>query len=461
MNRTQDGVKITERLLSEIWSCQLLKHDDLLTAEGRKLWVIHPGMRNSDSGPDFLDAVLFIDGIGMLRGDVELHVEARDWRAHGHHRDRNYDGVILHVVMWEGACSPIGFLRSGRRIDILPLHCCLKKPVQEMQVTMQQTAFLARPCASALEILGEETLASVFDEAGERRFIIKAERFETELAIREPREVLYEGFMVALGYTKNKESFREFARRLPLSSVEMLARETNAQGRLLLIQALLLGAAGMLPGQRHMPMSDVWEEALEHSWPQIAGGQGMTINQWRLFRVRPENHPVRRLAGASYLLAKYHEEGFLESMLKFVCQACLQGGWRKLEDSLIVPAQGYWSKHFDFGIPAGSRRSLIGRGRAREIVINVLLPFFFAWARIARTPWLGKHVLEIYEQYPRQEENWITRYMQNQIFCQKRSDVVDSARRQQGLIHLHRKLCAELQCIHCPLCDKTLFEACA
>ena len=231
--------------------------------------MIHPGRLNNDSGPDFLDAVLVIDGVGMLRGDVELHVRVKDWRSHGHHRDRNYDGVILHVVMQEDAHAPAGILRNGREVEVLPLHRCLEKSIHELQAMVQQKALLVQPCAGALEILDEENMVRTLEGAGEKRFLLKAKQFESELASGEQEQVLYEGFMGALGYTKNKEPFRELAQRLPLSSIQQGAQDVRAQDRLILIQSLLLGVAGMLPGQRQIAAREKWEQALEHIWEQL------------------------------------------------------------------------------------------------------------------------------------------------------------------------------------------------
>ena len=90
---------IRESLLSQIWGCQLIRKDGLLTSGGEKVQVVYPGEENKDSGPDFCDALIVIDN-RLLRGDIELHVTSSNWQAHGHHKDPGYNGVILHVVMW-------------------------------------------------------------------------------------------------------------------------------------------------------------------------------------------------------------------------------------------------------------------------------------------------------------------------------------------------------------------------
>ena len=44
--------------------------------------------------------------------------------------------------------------------------------------------------------------------------------------------------------------------------------------------------------------------------------------------------------------------------------------------------EGYWAGRFDFGKGyPGLNKWLIGRTRAAEIVINILLPFIHAWGK--------------------------------------------------------------------------------
>ena len=70
---------------------------EVLDADGRAVRVCNPGRLNGGPGPDFRDAIIEIDG-AELRGDVELHVRASAFRSHGHHLDRAYNNLALHVV---------------------------------------------------------------------------------------------------------------------------------------------------------------------------------------------------------------------------------------------------------------------------------------------------------------------------------------------------------------------------
>ena len=70
---------------------------DLVTDQGVSVNIIDPGFRNTDSGPDYLEAKIKI-GEQLWVGHVEIHVKTSDWNRHGHQHDKAYDNVILHVV---------------------------------------------------------------------------------------------------------------------------------------------------------------------------------------------------------------------------------------------------------------------------------------------------------------------------------------------------------------------------
>ena len=84
------GTKVTEKIVSYVWSCQLVS--DVVTDMNEQLIVIYPGRKNTNSGCDFVDAIIKIDG-RMIRGNVEIHVKSGDWYRHRHHRDHKYNGV--------------------------------------------------------------------------------------------------------------------------------------------------------------------------------------------------------------------------------------------------------------------------------------------------------------------------------------------------------------------------------
>ncbi len=89
-----------EQLMQAIWAHQLLSPNGLRLVDGRMLEILDSGRWNHGAGPDFTDAKILIDG-EVLNGDIELHLDAADWMHHGHDRDYDYNGVVLHVI-WDG-----------------------------------------------------------------------------------------------------------------------------------------------------------------------------------------------------------------------------------------------------------------------------------------------------------------------------------------------------------------------
>jgi hypothetical protein len=140
----------------------------------------------------------------------------------------------------------------------------------------------------------------------------------------------------------------------------------------------------------------------------------------------------------------------LVGLMDLVSEASLTGGHRTLENGLTVTASGYWQDHFDFGAMSRTRRSsLLGRGKAGEIVTNVLLPFAFALAGTVKDRQLMSKAMALYHGYPGLAENEITRHMASQLHLEYR--FACTACQQQGLIHIFRNYCREGRCTECPL----------
>jgi Protein of unknown function (DUF2851) len=222
------------------------------------------------------------------------------------------------------------------------------------------------------------------------------------------------------------------------------------------IQALMLGTGGLLPVQRSEirtdgeSFSNVPEvRELERIWGSPDHAQAMNTSDWRFHGIRPENSPTRRIVAASHLLTR-HQGGPLQSLLPVMNRLPLTDIQENLEQSLRVQVGGYWASHFDFGAACGWRPALIGRSRAGDIIVNVLLPFCLAWSHVSGQEWLHGLSLDLYQNHPVLEENWITRHMKAKVFGDGAARM-DSARRQQGLVGLHEAFCAGHRCHECQL----------
>jgi hypothetical protein len=57
-----------------------------------------------------------------------------------------------------------------------------------------------------------------------------------------------------------------------------------------------------------------WEEAFSISLPRAGFGAPLSGQEWHCFRVRPPNHPRRRIAGAAPLLARFLGPGLVAGL---------------------------------------------------------------------------------------------------------------------------------------------------
>jgi hypothetical protein len=434
---TRNRIKLSEKQAVLIW--QQVVGKELTSTEDELVSVIYPGRTNGDNGPDFRDAVI-ANKSHLTKGDVEVHVKSSDWYSHKHHADAEYNNVILHVVMWHD-CNSATLLQSGKPVPVL----CLAKALQYQAYLLPHQL----PCFRILDRMDRQTLGKLLNTAGEERFTQKARHFQAQhsaLRALSAGQVLFRGMMRALGYAKNTKPFVDLADRMPLNYLE--SRESLA-----LKQALLLGTAGLLPSQRRQGKFAGEKEVqqLEQIW-QSAGKKVETMREsdWNLSHIYPNNSPVRRIVAQSYLLERYCKGKLLAGILQLVKEAPLPKGHHTLGNGLTVAGDGYWRDHFDFGIRSKTKiSSLLGNSKAREIAVNVVLPFAFSWGKMANEPELTEKATELYISYPKLAENEITRHMEKQLCLKEPFDF--TACHQQGMIHIFRNYCREGRCAQCPL----------
>jgi len=444
---------VPESQIIKIWQHLLSDRTELTTEGGELIKIIYPGRFNDDRGADFRDAVIATSR-GLMTGDIEVHVKSSGWRVHRHHHDPVYDQVVLHVVMWNDTESATN-LHNGGRIPTVALNKYIKLPISPPSNGVYTLTTPRMPCVKAADGLTTSIVAEFLDTAGEERFLTKAARFEADLTQMESSQCLYQGIMGALGYSRNKAPFMELARRLPLQALESITQgKISDEESLARQQALLLGTAGLLPSQcpnwRQEDKQDRWIDKLEELWASFPQTEAMSASAWHLFKVRPNNFPVRRLVAMSYLVHRYRPQGMFKAIVNMINEAGASNGHHRLGKGLLVTTNGYWASHFDSGF---SRRlkmtTLIGARRAADIAVNVLLPFALAWGKASSLPGLERKALDLYRRYPRLVVNTVERHMKNQLDLDSR--LVNSARRQQGLIHIYNNLCTQGRCDSCPL----------
>lgn len=426
-----------ESTVVDIWRQHLIGRTDLETEDGKPIRIIYPGMVSNDRGADFVDAVIHFGG-KQQRGNVEIHVNSSGWWEHGHHIDPAYNGIMLHVVYRQDREKLIR-LQNGNVIPTLVLEGYLAGRIDRRVRCSRHDMIRTLPCKNIAHQQSSSILSDILNISGEARFFTKVAFFRDEISRNGSEQALYTGIMESLGYTKNKRPMGNLARLLPLARLhEVFGDHKNRINYLDCIQALLLGTAGFLPSQKSgetmtLKPPNIHLNKLEILWDSLEETPKMDVNDWQFYMVRPANHPTRRLIAMSWLLHRYRENGLLAGLLNSLCS-----DYRSIEKSLYVPAAG-------FGEPS----ALLGRSRAADIILNILLPLAFARAELDSNSESGRQILDIYRQYPRLAAHSVEKHMCRQFGIDRGR--VNSARQQQGLIHIYRTLCSRGECGICPL----------
>ena len=261
-------------------------------------------------------------------------------------------------------------------------------------------------------------IGDLLDRAGDQRFLAKSQQFQSFLQEQGPDQTLYEGLMEGLGYRQNQHSFLLLAQRARYQAVAVAALRQPAEQQARCIEAWLIRVSGLLS----TPLID--EISLKPPGRPSGLGPPLDRQVWHCFRVRPANHPLRRIAGAAGLLARFLEPGLVAGLR----EAADTGSAKKLASVLTV---------------LGSRSSeaaTVGQGRARDLAVNIVLPFMHGLAVRREEPGSGEAYLDLYDRFPKIQENELTREMADQLLTPAWRKALKGARRQQGLLHLHQLL---------------------
>ncbi len=425
----------SERWLARVWQEQWLERQ-LATTDGTPLRVVYRGVWSQRHGPDFADALIDLAGV-LLSGDVELHVRASDWYAHGHHEDPAYDTVVLHVVWQDDLRKPVT-RRDGHAIPTLELRRVLAFPDHLAPTTPRPLGALGfQHCAPELATSAPERLQRLLEEAGDARLQGKVDGVRAHFALEPPAQTLYWLLADALGFHRNREGMRTVAQRLPLERLEGVLRTVPAHHRFPAAAALLLGTAGFLPLSDHertfAPLDRSTWRTVESLWYELGPQALSSPPSWNTGGTRPANHPVRRLASLATLTASA-PKGILHQLAD-----CLR------------------SQHPRVSLTAWLRSAPVpvGADRAHEIIVNVVVPFALAYAQATGEESLETAAAELWRSLPAGRGNALTRATLEQI-CGPSPFRVRSARAEQGLLHLYKTGCQPRQCHTCPIAHLVL-----
>jgi hypothetical protein len=275
-------------------------------------------------------------------------------------------------------------------------------------------------------------------------------------------QLLYEGIMEGLGYSKNQEPFLRLARNLSLEFIRQ-QRQEDGDESFLSLQAMLFGAAGFLSSRKSYDDAETrkYVASLRKTWRRTRKKYRREVlheADWQFFRLRPQNFPTVRLAAMSFLLDKLLSRNWLREVIQAVkSQSTTVEKFAELQALFTAEAEGYWTEHFTFGGKKHQQaKRLIGLERVQDINLNTVIPITLLYARVFRDSSVRKQALRLYESVPALESNSVLRTMSTQLL--KQHLPLKTAFHQQGTIQLYKFYCTEERCGECEI-GRTVFDS--
>lgn len=416
-----------------VWKHRLWRSEDMVTNTGKKVRVVDPGLLNTDAGPDFFNAKIEIDG-HMWVGNVEMHYRATDWKRHHHDSDKAYDSVILHVVAKDDA--PVR-RTNGELIPQLVLEV---SPQFNADYASLVGATIEVPCATKIKQVPHLTIVEWVEGLAFERLHGKVERIHQLLDSFNGswEDVCYVTLARNFGFGINNDAFERLARRTPL---RLLGKHSDS---VLQIEALLFGQAGMLDAQK--PGMDSYYNQLCTEYAFLSNKFQLTPMEkesWKLFRIRPQNFPYRRIA----MLAQFIEGGF--RMMNRILEA---EGEKEMRALFEVELSGYWTKHYTFGKPNERATATLSRSSIDLILINTVAPLLYAYGELTGNYEMTDKAIKLLEDLRAESNSIVSHFVAYGIDC---PDALTS----QALVQLKREYCDARKCIYCKIGHHLLSKA--
>lgn len=409
-----------EEFLHFIFKNRLWDNDSLLLSSGESFEIIDTGILNYNSGPDFFNSKIKIDGT-VWAGNIEIHINASDWHNHKHHQDFAYDNVILHVVFNNDKTVK----RSNG--EIIPVWEISFPNYLYNKYSEFKNSDKKIPCEDFIDLVEPLNLRAWIERLGVERLESKTELIDNYL--NKTNSNWEEAFYILLarnfGFNINSLPFEQIALSTPLGII----RKNNDS--LFSLEALFFGQSGFLNETK----GDSYAIKLQDEYKFLANKyslQPIDFKMWKMGRIRPGNMPSIRIAQFSSLMQSF--QGLFSAIIE-------HNSKKLISDYFKVQPSEYWQTHYNFGKPSDKVMCSMGKSSFETIMINTIAPF-----RIIHSKQYSNHrdsiPIEWLEEL-KAENNRITKTWKEVGINP------ESAFESQALIHLKNHYCNNKKCLDC------------
>ena len=413
-----------EDFLHYLWSFQKFQ-GELLTESNEILEVLNPGLKNSNSGPDFFNARIIINNQHWA-GNVEIHVKSSDWYAHHHEADDAYNNVILHVV-WE---HDLDVFRKDN--SVLPT-LVLKNKVHKSLVTKYRQLVSKKQqwinCENEFALTNKFLLKNWFERLYLERLEQKTLVFNNMLSSNNNdwEALLFVMLAKNFGLKVNGEAFFSMARSVPFSVIKKCSLNGES------LEALLLGQAGLLDKDK----DDAYYMETKRQYRYLKTKYQLSnesVIKPKFFKLRPSNFPTIRISQLANLFSNRH------SLFSHLIEAKTVDDYYKI---LSATASVYWDTHYNFMITSSKRRKSLTKKFINLLLINTIIPLKFCFANYIGKP-NSEEILTLISGIPKEENAIVLKF-------NKLSKVVQTALDSQAVIQLKNHYCDNKKCLQCAI----------
>lgn len=414
-----------EEFLYYVWQYQLFYKTANKTIDNQEITILKSGVRNKNSGPDFLNAHVKI-GDETWVGNVEMHVKSSDWYVHNHEKDSNYDAVILHVV-WEHDVEV--FTKNNQPIPTVELKNCIDK---ELIIKYHQLINDAKrwiPCEQQIHQIEPFLLNNWLERLYFERLEQKSE-FIKELLQKtnfDFEAVLFRLLAKNFGLKINGEGFYKLSSSLDFSIVQKV-RFDEIQ-----LSALLFGQAGFLEEELEIPFHNQLRteyQYLKHKYRL----QSISKNNFQFFRMRPPNFPTIRLAQLINLIFKN------QNLFSKIIEINEKEDFYKL---FHVEVLEFWKTHFTFEKTSKKSAKKLTKSFMDLLLINTIIPMKFVYLQ-TKTDFDEETILQLIQQISPEKNSIIEAFSNLKITSA-------NAMETQALIELKNNYCTKKRCLQCAI----------
>lgn len=418
---------ITEELLYFIWEYKLFSHQALATENKNQIEIIHPGIRNDDSGPDYFNARLKI-GETTWAGNVEIHVKTNDWLSHQHQYDPAYQNVILHVVYNNDSVTPINHipvLELKERIPRILLNNYSK--IHKSLKTIH--------CSSSIDKVNPFHIENWLERIAIERIQQKTSRIKSTLHLTNGD--WNQTFLITLfrnfGFSVNADPMETLGRKIDW---RILLKEKSSLEN---IEAILFGVSGLLGSGSNDDYFLMLKEKYNH-YKRKHGFEEMNLSAWKFSKMRPSNFPTIRIAQLSFIL---HYTSWLFSSVKET---------RKLSDFISVfesYTSKYWRTHYVFGKPTKEKEKRIGSKSIENIIINTVVPILFLYGEEHDDTSLKMFSIRLLSEVDSESNKYTREWEKHKL---KNANALHS----QAINQLMTSYCQPKKCLNCGIGSKIM-----